>query len=159
MVMDEPAIINKGLKYVLGAAKLLPSVEFKVLGKFERRIEHLPNVRLVGTVDQKGLTELYRHAGVVVCASLNEGFGLVMLEAMACGCPIISTVGIGQAGPKVRQKDAKALADAIRAYLRNPRKAAADGKKNARLARKHTWNNFYKSFERLYADLNKHRSK
>jgi glycosyltransferase involved in cell wall biosynthesis len=94
-----------------------------------------------------------------VCASLNEGFGLAILEAMACGCPIVSTVDIGQVGPKVRPKDAKALATAIRSYLDNPRKAAADGKKNAALARGHTWDDFYRSFEKIYNDLNKHRSK
>ena len=159
IVMDEPVIRTKGLKYVLEAAKLLPDVNFKIVGRFERKMESLENVQWLGAVDQKELVAAYRCAGMVVCASLNEGFGLAILEAMACGCPIVSTVGIGQVGPKVRPKDAKALADAIRSYSDDPRKAAADGKKNAALARKHTWDNFYKGFEKIYRDLNKHRSK
>jgi glycosyltransferase involved in cell wall biosynthesis len=159
IVMDEPAIRTKGLKYVLEAAKLLHDVNFKIVGRFERKMESLENVQWLGAVDQKELVAAYRCAGMVVCASLNEGFGLAILEAMACGCPIVSTVGIGQVGPKVRPKDAKALADAIRSYLDDPRKAAADGKKNAALARKHTWDNFYGGFEKIYRDLNKHRSK
>jgi len=159
IVMDESVIRTKGLKYVLEAAKLLPDVNFKIVGRFERKMESLENVQWLGAVDQKELVAAYRCAGMVVCASLNEGFGLAILEAMACGCPIVSTVDIGQVGPKVRPKDAKALADAIRSYSDDPRKAAADGKKNAALARKHTWNNFYKGFEKIYTDLNKHRSK
>jgi glycosyltransferase involved in cell wall biosynthesis len=159
IVMDEPAIRTKGLKYVLGAAKLLPDVNFKIAGRFERKMESLGNVQWLGAVDQKELVAAYRCAGMVVCASLNEGFGLAILEAMACGCPIVSTVDIGQVGPKVRPKDAEALADAIRSYSDDPRKAAADGKKNAALARKHTWDNFYRGFEKIYRDLNKHRSK
>jgi len=159
IVMDEPAIRTKGLKYVLEAAKLLPDVNFKIVGKFERKMESLENVQWLGAVDQKELVAAYRCAGMVVCASLNEGFGLAILEAMACGCPIVSTVGIGQVGPKVRPKDAKALATTIRSYLDNPRKAVADGKKNAALAKRHTWKNFYRSFEKIYTDLNKHRSK
>jgi len=159
IVMDEPAIRTKGLKYVLDAAKMLPDVTFKILGKFDKKIGSPENIEWLGAVDQRGLVSAYRRAGVFVCASLNEGFGLAMLEAMACGCPIVSTVDIGQVGPKVRPKDAKALAEAIRLYLDNPRKAAADGRKNAALARKHTWENFYNGFEKLYEDLNKRRSK
>ncbi|MFH1623233.1 MAG: glycosyltransferase family 4 protein [Candidatus Aenigmatarchaeota archaeon] len=159
IVMDEPAIRTKGLRYVLEAARIMPDVTFNILGEFARKMKHTPNVRWLGAVNQRGLAAAYRRAGVVVCASLNEGFGLAVLEAMACGCPIVSTVDIGQSGPKVKPKDPRALAHAIRSYLRNRRKAAADGRKNARLARRHTWDNFYASFEKLYMDLNKHRSK
>ena len=159
ITMDEPAIRTKGLEYVLEAARMLPDVQFGILGKFDREIESPANVTWLGSVDQKGLVAAYRRAGMVVCASLNEGFGLALLEAMACGCPIISTVDIGQAGPKVRPKDARALADAIRTYADNPKNAAADGRKNASLARKHTWEKFYADFEKLYEGLNKHRSK
>jgi glycosyltransferase involved in cell wall biosynthesis len=101
---------------------------------------------------------MYRRAGVVVCASLNEGFGLALLEAMACGCPIVSTVDIGQAGPKVRPKDGRALANAIRGYAGSSN-ASADGRRNVAAARKHTWGNFYDGFERIYDGLNKRRSK
>ncbi|MCX6820364.1 MAG: glycosyltransferase family 4 protein [Candidatus Aenigmarchaeota archaeon] len=156
--MDEPAIRTKGLKYVLEAAAMLPDVEFKIMGRYAKRMEHTPNVRFVGTTDQKGLVRMYRKAGVVVCASLNEGFGIALLEAMACGCPIVSTVDIGQAGPKPGSKDGRALANAIRGYVGGS-KAAADGRRNVTAARKHTWENFYRGFERIYDGLNKHRSK
>ena len=158
LVMDEPAIKNKGLWYVLEAAAMLPDVEFIIMGRYAKRMNHTPNVRFVGTTDQKGLVRMYRKAGVVVCASLNEGFGIALLESMACGCPIVSTVDIGQAGPKPRPKDGRALASAIRGYVGSP-KAAADGRRNVTAAGKHTWENFYHGFERIYDGLNKHRSK
>lgn len=159
IVMDEPAIRTKGLEYVLDAARLLPDVQFGMLGKFDRAIESPANVTWLGSVDRKGLVAAYRRAGMIVCASLNEGFGLALLEAMACGCPIVSTVDIGQVGPKVLPKDVRALADAIRGYADDPKRAAADGRKNVSLARRHTWRKFYSDFEKLYEGLNKHRSK
>jgi len=158
LVMDEPAVRTKGMEYVLEAAAMLPDVEFRIMGRYAKRMEHTPNVRFVGTTDQKGLVRMYRKAGVVVCASLNEGFGIALLEAMACGCPIVSTVDIGQAGPKPAPRDGRALANAIRGYAGSA-KAAADGRRNVTAARKHTWDNFYTGFERIYDVLNKHRSK
>jgi glycosyltransferase involved in cell wall biosynthesis len=45
------------------------------------------------------LPELYNRASVVVFPSLNDGFGLVILEAMACRVPVIATENTG--GPDV----------------------------------------------------------
>lgn len=44
-----------------------------------------------GVVSDERLIELYQYAAVFVFPSLYEGFGLPVLEAMACGCPVISS--------------------------------------------------------------------
>jgi len=48
-------------------------------------------VKLLRDVDDKTLCCLYNRAVVFVYPSLYEGFGIVLLEAMACGCPIIAS--------------------------------------------------------------------
>ena len=44
-----------------------------------------------GVVSDDALVDLYQHAAVFVFPSRYEGFGLPVLEAMACGCPVISS--------------------------------------------------------------------
>jgi len=46
-------------------------------------------VRFVGRVEEKELVDLYRTAEIFVMPSTGEGFGIVFLEAMACGIPVI----------------------------------------------------------------------
>jgi len=41
--------------------------------------------------DDALLALLYRHAGVYICPSLYEGFGMPVLEAMSCGCPVATS--------------------------------------------------------------------
>jgi glycosyltransferase involved in cell wall biosynthesis len=50
-----------------------------------------PNVRRLGRVNDNDLAFLYRHALCLVFPSKTEGFGLPALEAMALGCPVISS--------------------------------------------------------------------
>jgi glycosyltransferase involved in cell wall biosynthesis len=83
-------------------------------------------VHLLGMLPENELLSWYQHADVFALPSLNvggqfEGFGLVFLEAGACGLPVIGTSGSGiteaildgETGFLVPQNDADALADAI----------------------------------------------
>lgn len=84
------------------------------------------NVELAGSVDDGRLLELYRGARALLLPSVqrSEAFGMVQLEAMACGTPVISSAldtGVswvnrdGESGMCVPPGDPKALADAVRA--------------------------------------------
>jgi glycosyltransferase involved in cell wall biosynthesis len=48
-------------------------------------------VRFEGEVSDASLADLYRHAIALVFPSLQEGFGLPVIEAMACGTPVITS--------------------------------------------------------------------
>jgi rhamnosyl/mannosyltransferase len=88
-------------------------------------------VRFLGAVDERELAALYHACDVFVLPSTgpNEAFGLVQLEAMACGKPVVSTdlpSGVpwvnqhGTTGLVVAAGDAGALGRAIDALLRDP---------------------------------------
>ncbi len=49
------------------------------------------DIRFLGFVDDAALPDLYRAADTMVYPSLFEGFGLPPVEAMACGCPVLSS--------------------------------------------------------------------
>jgi glycosyltransferase involved in cell wall biosynthesis len=67
---------------------------------------------------------LLRHASAVAYPSLAEGFGLPVLEAMACGAPVITTTGTpmsalaGQAAVLVGPGDVEGLAEALTEVVR-----------------------------------------
>ncbi len=63
----------------------------EVIHEAARRSPYAGDIRFLGFVAEAELPNLYRAAGVFVYPSLYEGFGLPPLEAMACGCPVVSS--------------------------------------------------------------------
>lgn len=151
---DEATVKTKGVEYLLEAARMLPDVDFTVVGNF-KGICVPDNVSIIGPVPHKKMAALYKQSKIFVCSSLNEGFGISLLEAAASGCAIVSTIDIGQAGKTIHPKDSKGLAKAIESYIKNPKKTKIDGTKNKKLAKRYTWDRFYSEFEELYGNLNK----
>jgi alpha-1,3-rhamnosyl/mannosyltransferase len=83
-------------------------------------------VEFAGRVDDGRLLELYRGAAALLYPSLYEGFGLPLLEAMACGTPVIGARAAsipevtGGAAILLDPHDVAAWADAIEAVLDGP---------------------------------------
>jgi glycosyltransferase involved in cell wall biosynthesis len=85
-------------------------------------------VRFHAEVSAAELVELYRRAAIYALSSDEEGLGLVILEAMACGCPVVSTdcggpstsVVEGETGFLVPVGDHAALARRMLRLLREP---------------------------------------
>lgn len=83
------------------------------------RLEALGLARRLGYVADEELACLYAGARAFVYPSLYEGFGLPVLEAMACGAPVISSNKaslpevVGEAGIQIEPEDTAALRDAL----------------------------------------------
>lgn len=88
-------------------------------------------VFMVGFVADRLLPALYSGAEIFVYPTLYEGFGLPVLEAMACGAPVItSNVSslpevAGEAAIQVNPRSASDLAEAIQTVLESPSKRSA----------------------------------
>jgi glycosyltransferase involved in cell wall biosynthesis len=78
---------------------------------------------MLGYVGEDALPGLYSKATLFVFPSLDEGFGLPILEAMACGTPVIASDGgalpevVGSAGLIFKLSDPSGLSNAIHECL------------------------------------------
>lgn len=96
-------------------------------------------------VPMEQLSDLYRTSSLFVLPSNEEGLGIVILEAMACGLPVISTdcggpataIIPGETGLLTPVGDADALADAMCALLQNPAQRAKMGAAGRRRIEEH----------------------
>ncbi len=118
-------------------------------------------VRWVDAQPHDSLADWYRAADVCVVPSRSESFGLVALEAAACGTPVVaarvgglrSIVEPGETGYLVDGRQPSDFADPVRRLLADPRHAADMGAAAAAQSRRYAWSITAARLRRLYADL------
>jgi len=129
-----------------------------------RRIERLrleDTVRFIGPQPQSVLPAYYVAADVTVLPSYYESFGMVALEAMACGSPVIAsrvgglvtTVRDGVTGFLVPDSDVPALAERIESLIADPELRWRVGREGVRWAAQHRWPCVAEAVCREYASL------
>ena len=107
------------------------------------------------------LSTYYRAADVVLVPSRSESFGLVALEASACGVPVVASgvgglltlVDHGETGYLVPDRDPAMFAHYVREIIEHPSHAAALGRRGAERAKRYTWGFAAARLRRLYTDL------
>ncbi|MCE5280379.1 MAG: glycosyltransferase family 1 protein [Planctomycetaceae bacterium] len=174
---DQIAAASKSLgldAYIICMGDRKPYKGFKAARQcFERLAAEYPGLKLVsvgqrsddggdiiqcGYVDDEHLRLLYAGARCLLFPSAYEGFGLPVLEAMACGCPVVCGRGssldevCGQAALQVDVSDPAALAEAVKQTLRDDvaRELAAKGLAQAA---KYTWGNTARQVASLYRQV------
>jgi D-inositol-3-phosphate glycosyltransferase len=170
---------RKGIGNVITALAELPETELVIAGgppadrldqdPEARRLTALAErfgmagrVRLRGQVEPGDLPALYRSADLVVCVPWYEPFGIVPLEAMACGVPVVaSAVGglvdsvvDGVVGVHVPPRRPDLLARALAGLLADPARRAALGAAGARRARRrYGWDRIARATLEVYDGL------
>lgn len=128
-----------------------------------RRLGITGAVTFAGARKAHGLVEAYRRASVVVLASQTEAesFGMVLLEAMACGTPVIGTevggipylIDSDVNGIVVRSNDPPALVRAIGRILADPDLALRYRQRGISTAKKFDWNIQLERYRDLFARI------
>jgi D-inositol-3-phosphate glycosyltransferase len=118
-------------------------------------------VRFLDPRPHDRLATVYRAADLVLMPSWSESFGLVALEAQACGTPVVAAgvggllhaVGDGTTGVLLGSHQPGAWADAVARLLASPRRLAAMGAAAARFAGAHGWDRTASRLLDIYGDL------
>lgn len=119
-----------------------------------------PYVRVIERVPEERVVDEYRRHDVLVFPSTYEGFGLVVLEAMSQGLPVIATpagcapelVRDGETGMMVPPRDGVALARAVSRMMESPAERARLGENSARRVSAMSWTRTAERTIEVYAD-------
>lgn len=149
---------RKGIKYLIEACKKVDmnNAILKICGRglaeYSREYNDLKWVKFIYNATDEDLAKLYQTSDVFVLPSLLEGFGLVILEAMSFGKPVITTSNTGGLdvieegidGYIVPIRDTDSLAERIERLKLNPDLLAKMGEAAINKASKFTWKKFRK---------------
>lgn len=135
--------------------------EFDRLHALARDLGVAARVRWVPPQPHAALADWYRAADVCIVPSRTESFGLVALEAAACGTPVVaadvgglrSLVDHEHTGFLVEERTALAYAEPVRRLLGDPDLAAEMAVSAAARSRRYTWSITAARLRRLYADV------
>jgi glycosyltransferase involved in cell wall biosynthesis len=160
---------KKGLDRLIAAMNYVPDAELLIAGndeeKYQPRLEAMvrelrlaARVRFLGPVQDARKWSLMRSASVFAMPSYSENFGIAALEAMACGCPVVVTPGVGLAGAIERagagiavSGEPEQLGAALAALISDPIRRARMGTAGTKLAaQEFSWARIAEQTERLY---------
>lgn len=166
---------RKGFSYLVDAAEEIirdhPHVKIMIIGpdggdeqNIIKKINNKnlkDNVVLKGTISDEMLLSLLSKSSLFVIPSLYEPFGIVALEAMAAGCPIVATnvgglseiIDHNRTGLLVPPANSKALADSIGLLLDNRELAEKLAKNAKEKVREFDWTIIGKRTREVYEEV------
>jgi hypothetical protein len=128
--------VRKGIGYLLKAFRMaaLPGAKLVLIGSSDNETDallkgdSLENVEITGRLPRDRVALEMSRASVLVLPSIEDGFGMVMSQALACGCPVIATTNTGgedlfehgKEGFIVPIRDPAAMAESIVRLYREP---------------------------------------
>ncbi len=161
----------KGVQYLLGAMSIvhqeLPEAKLILVGDGEERelLESLTDslgirecVEFAGRVPHERVQDYMNLAEVFVLPSLSEGFPVTILEAMACGLPIVATrvggvpdiIEDGANGYLINTKNPEQIAEALLKLLQDEQLREDISGNNREEVRRYRWDSVAATLEGIY---------
>ena len=151
---------QKGIQYLLEAVNQLnlKNSELILIGGIENQFKDIlkkykGKFKYLGSIDHNELVNYYSNSSVYVHPSIQDGSGMVVTEAMACGLPVIISentgakdcVRNGKDGFIIPIRDVKTLKQKIQYFYDNPEERERMGKNAREQAMKYTWKKYQES--------------
>ena len=163
--------IRKGTLYTLQAFDELnlPNTELILLGTisseiipFIKKYKKNKRIKFFGNVNQNKLVNFYNNSDVFLISSIEDGFAMVIVQALACGLPVICTKNSGGSelivnghnGYVIPIRDVVLLKNYMNKLYRNPQNLLSL-KKNLIFNKNLSWNNYGDKIEIIYKSVSK----
>jgi glycosyltransferase involved in cell wall biosynthesis len=158
--------LAKGVHYLLEAYRQLElkNAELLLIGQIEEVFKPILKkyagiFKHISNVSNKELYKFYSNSSVFVLPSLSDSFGLVSLEAMACGLPIIVTENCGAVtrdgkdGFVIPIRDVKALKEKILTLYENEDLRQQMGNSAKEYIKNFTWEHYGQKVVQAYREI------
>lgn len=155
--------LAKGLPYLLTAvASFKSGIELTIVGSLSQEMvplleRHHINAKVVPFASKSRLREYYWSHDLLVMPSLGDSFGFVILEAMACGLPVICTTHCGAPVPcdrwRIAVRSSSAIQERLQFYLDHRDHLSIDGKMARDFSMQHSPEHYRSAIRRVYQQL------
>lgn len=164
--------LQKGIQYLVQAYQKInhPSKSLTFVGTPSQELIQMlkmrnlwpADVKVLGHVPQRELKNIMSRSHVLVLPSVQDGFGMVMAQAMACACPVIASCNTGgedlftdgDEGYILPIRDVEVLAERLQQLADKPEQRAAMGQRAlARVQALGGWHNYGEKAMAVYAEV------
>ena len=164
----------KGVKYLIEAFSIInqknsdvklflvgDGLERRKLEDAVKKADLEKKVNFIGQVENNEIPKYMSISDIFVLPSLSEGLPVVILEAMACGLPIVATkaggmpevVKDGENGFLVEPKKPEQIAEKVLLLLRDDELREKISNNNREKAKKYSWINAVDKIEKIYSEV------
>ena len=158
----------EALPQVVKEAKFPLEVEIVGSGQEEESLKNLAQqlgvrdiLNFVGQLPYEGLLSKYQQADIFVLPSLSEGMPCVMLEAMACGLPVVASdiggneelVYPGQNGYLFSAGHSQGLAESLIKIINHPALRKKMGQESLRIIQDYDWSKITEKYIAIYQEI------
>jgi len=159
--------VEMGIRAFKQVKESFPDAELRIVGSgsLEKELKVLveglglkDSIIFLGSVDHQRINKVYGESDIFLNCSRAESFGMVILEAMASGLPVVSTnvggipdiVKDGVTGFLVESDDSKGMAEKVLYLLRNSKKSSSVSEEGRNSAEKYSWGGIKSQLRSLY---------
>jgi glycosyltransferase involved in cell wall biosynthesis len=161
--------VTKRVEILIDAVDILNRQDCKILfriaggGQMKHKLQQIVNeknlnniIELTGRIDAERMPQLYRQSDIFISASKLEGMSNAMLEAMACGLPIVTTRCegveelIGENGLVIEDADAEQIAEVLKKLIHDRRLRQQMSTAARKQAEKFSWGRIAEQYLEVY---------